>query len=137
LNQLCPPASTRHSYTELPMRCSPLVLIAIAAVAACAAPGSVARSPSVARQTPVYTPASPAERELLPDEQVQQVLNRLAFGARPGDAATVRAMGVDRWIQAQLDPESIPDTTTDRLVGQFGALKAATGDMVQTFQEIQ
>ena len=37
-----------------------------------------------------------------------QVMNRLAFGPRPGDIARVEAMGVDQYIEAQLDPETIP-----------------------------
>jgi uncharacterized protein (DUF1800 family) len=36
------------------------------------------------------------------------VLNRLAFGPRPGDIQRVREMGVEQYIQEQLHPESIP-----------------------------
>jgi uncharacterized protein (DUF1800 family) len=36
-------------------------------------------------------------------------LDRLAFGARPGEVEATRAMGVDRWIEAQLRPASIPE----------------------------
>ena len=39
------------------------------------------------------------------------VLNRLSFGPRPGDVDRVLAMGVDRWIDRQLRPESIVDST--------------------------
>src|SRR5262245_48446088 len=38
--------------------------------------------------------AQSQNRELLPEEQVQQVLSRLTFGARPGDAEKVRAIGI-------------------------------------------
>ena len=54
-----------------------------------------------------------ASRDLTTDEQVQHVLSRLAFGARPGDADAVRRMGVSAWIERQLDPASIPDTLAD------------------------
>jgi uncharacterized protein (DUF1800 family) len=84
-----------------------------------------------------YSPSAPSERELLPDEQVQQVLNRLAFGARPGDAAKVRAMGIDNWIQLQLHPESIPDDTTARLIARYRSLTVPTGEMMRTFQVVQ
>ena len=53
---------------------------------------------------------SPLPGELLPDEQIQQILNRLTFGARPGDAERVRAMGVDKWIDSNCIP--IASTTT-------------------------
>jgi len=35
------------------------------------------------------------------------VLNRLAFGPRPGDLERVDSVGADRWVQQQLHPESI------------------------------
>jgi uncharacterized protein (DUF1800 family) len=42
------------------------------------------------------------------DPKVLHVLNRLAFGPRPGDIAQVSRMGVQQYIQQQLSPESIP-----------------------------
>jgi hypothetical protein len=41
-------------------------------------------------------------RDLSPREQAAHVLDRLAFGARPGEVDRVVAMGVDRWIDQQL-----------------------------------
>ena len=58
-------------------------------------------------------------RELTADQQVLQVLNRLAFGPRPGDVARVRQMGVDRWMAWQLDPAAIDDRATDDFVSRF------------------
>src|SRR5262245_3526046 len=53
----------------------------------------------------VFTAAS------LPDDDqaIVHLLNRAGFGARPGDVARVRALGVQRYIEAQLDPERIAD----------------------------
>jgi uncharacterized protein (DUF1800 family) len=42
-------------------------------------------------------------------EKVAHVLSRLTFGARPGDADRVAAIGVDQWIDQQLHPERIDD----------------------------
>ena len=50
------------------------------------------------------------DAELSPAERVTHVLSRLTFGPRPGDAESVAAMGVNRWIDLQLHPESIPDS---------------------------
>ena len=36
-------------------------------------------------------------------------LNRLTFGARPGDLAELRQTGLQKWIEQQLHPESIPE----------------------------
>jgi uncharacterized protein (DUF1800 family) len=59
----------------------------------------------------------PEPREQTADQQVTHALNRLAFGARPGDAARVRALGVDAWIEQQLRPESISDVAFEQFLG--------------------
>jgi uncharacterized protein (DUF1800 family) len=45
---------------------------------------------------------------LTPDQQAVHVLNRLAFGPRPGDVERVQRMGVQQYIDEQLHPEAIP-----------------------------
>ena len=52
-------------------------------------------------------------REQTADQQVHHVLNRLAFGARPGDYERVRQMGVDAWIDQQLDTYDTYSTRVD------------------------
>ena len=51
------------------------------------------------------------------DAWVGHVLNRLAFGPRPGDVDRVRRIGVEAWIAEQLHPEriAVPDALTARL----------------------
>jgi len=43
--------------------------------------------------------------------RAEHALNRLAFGARPGDVERVTRIGVDKWIDQQLHPERIADRT--------------------------
>src|SRR5262245_12877182 len=83
--------------------------------------------------------ASPSagQRELLPEQQVQHVLNRLAFGPRPGDAAKVREMGLDRWIELQLQPDRIDDVGMVALLARYPSLSAKTEDIVSDFQMVQ
>ena len=40
-------------------------------------------------------------------DRILHVLNRLAFGPRPGDFEQVSAIGPERYVQEQLHPESI------------------------------
>ena len=56
-------------------------------------------------------------------DRILHVLNRLAFGPRPGDFERVSAMGPERYVQEQLHPESIaiPADLTDR-VNQYRTL---------------
>ncbi len=50
--------------------------------------------------------AQPADSERA---RAEHALNRLAFGARPGEVERVLRIGVDRWIEQQLHPERIAD----------------------------
>ena len=43
------------------------------------------------------------------NSKILHVINRLSFGATPGDVAKVREIGIDKYIQQQLTPESIPE----------------------------
>ena len=69
-----------------------------------------------------YAQSGVSGREQTADQQVQHVLNRLAFGARPGDVERVRAMGVDTWISQQLTPERLVDSATDAWLSRFTVL---------------
>src|SRR6185312_5653711 len=43
------------------------------------------------------------------DQRALHALNRLTFGPRPGDLEQVKKMGVEQWIEQQLNPDSIPE----------------------------
>jgi uncharacterized protein (DUF1800 family) len=49
------------------------------------------------------------DTKLTPDQEVVQALNRLTFGARPGDVEEVRKIGVAKWIELQLHPDQISE----------------------------
>ncbi len=73
-------------------------------------------------------------RELNVREQANHVLNRLAFGPRPGDVERVVSMGVDRWIEQQLQPDRIPNRDVDRLVADaFPAVKLSARELLRDY----
>jgi len=45
------------------------------------------------------------------DEAITHALNRLTFGPRPGDLDRVKAIGLQSWIDLQLNPSRIDDAT--------------------------
>lgn len=55
-----------------------------------------------------------------------KVLNKIAYGPRPGDIATFNALGgndnarLEAWVDDQLDPDTIPDTACDHRVAAAG-----------------
>jgi len=51
----------------------------------------------------------PFEEKLSPERQINQALNRLTFGPRPGDVEEVRHIGLAKWIQQQLHPDQIAE----------------------------
>ena len=72
-------------------------------------------------------------RELNSDEQVAQALSRLTFGARSGDAERVKAMGVDKWIDAQLHPERLSDSATDAFLARYSTLSLNSSEIFREF----
>jgi uncharacterized protein (DUF1800 family) len=105
--------------------------------AACAPVGTGAHPSGSAPPAPFIVVAPSEPREQTADQQVQQVLNRLAFGARPGDVARVRAMGVDRWIALQLAPDRLDDRGTDAVLTSYEELNRPTSDLVSMYAEGQ
>ena len=73
------------------------------------------------------------------DEQKRAVhaLNRLTFGARPGDLERVTQLGVDKWIEQQLHPEKIDDTALDARLASFRTLRMNTREIVENFPNNQ
>ena len=108
----------------------------VALLSACGAMlGGCAPSPSMSPRSSVRMPSASeiAAREQTADQQVQHVLNRLAFGPRPGDVATVRALGVDAWIARQLEPERIDDSKLNGFLGQFASLSKSGEDLIAQY----
>ncbi|MDP9267669.1 MAG: DUF1800 domain-containing protein [Acidobacteriota bacterium] len=66
-------------------------------------------------------------------KRAQHALNRLTFGARPGDAERVQAMGVDRWIELQLHPEKIDDGALQARLQGYRTLTMDTRELLQNF----
>lgn len=72
--------------------------------------------------------------ELNEQERAMHVLNRLAYGPRPGDVERVVALGVDRYIEVQLNPQSIrlPTELRDRLE-TLTSQDMAAGDLLAEY----
>ena len=54
---------------------------------------------SFAQAAPNQTAKSAVPRLLNDGQKIEHALNRLAFGARPGDIEQVRQIGLQRWIE--------------------------------------
>jgi uncharacterized protein (DUF1800 family) len=47
--------------------------------------------------------------DLSADEAIEHALNRLAYGPRPGEVERIKQMGLSKWIEQQLNPNSVDD----------------------------
>ncbi|MCC7306305.1 MAG: DUF1800 domain-containing protein [Acidobacteria bacterium] len=70
-----------------------------------------------------------ADKKLTEEQKILHVLNRLGFGARPGDIEKVKAMGIQKYIDQQLDPSSIADTVAEKKVENLEIFKMSTDEV--------
>src|SRR5438045_1420672 len=62
-------------------------------------------------------------------------LNRLAYGARPGEADSVARLGVMRWIERQLEPDRIDDSRLAERERQFKILGYDRAELAGRFAD--
>jgi len=78
--------------------------------------------------------AEPANR-MGEEQRILHVLNRLGFGARPGDVARVRAIGIERYIEEQLTPQKIDDVVADSKVKNIPSLQLSTSEIFAKYPQ--
>src|SRR5215470_5259474 len=62
-----------------------------------------------------------------------EALNRLTFGPRPGEVDRVLEIGVDKWIDRQLDPESIEDQGLEARLRPLRSLQMSPRELAEHF----
>jgi uncharacterized protein (DUF1800 family) len=74
-------------------------------------------------------------KKLTEEQRIVHVLNRLGFGARPGDVERVKAMGVENYINQQLNPEKISDTVAENKIKDLQVLNMSTAELYEKFPQ--
>src|SRR5256885_5550771 len=64
--------------------------------------------------------------ELSAEEAIQHALNRLAYGPRPGDVERIKQMGLAKWIDQQLNPNSVDDKALEARLENYPTLRMST-----------
>jgi uncharacterized protein (DUF1800 family) len=75
--------------------------------------------------------------DLSPEEAILHALNRLGFGPRPGDLERVRQMGLEKWIEQQLKPEALADSTVNARLDRYSTLSMSTSHLFREFPQPQ
>jgi uncharacterized protein (DUF1800 family) len=90
---------------------------------------------AIALATSLVLSGAPAAPRISNDDRtIGHVLNRLGFGARPGDVERVRATGVERYIDEQLHPERIAEPDVERRLAGLTTLKMSSRQIAEQFE---
>jgi uncharacterized protein (DUF1800 family) len=113
----------------------------LAALAGCSgSPGGTStsiRNAAAAAPAPTATPAANASALAAPDAEAlaraHHALDRLGFGARPGEAQRVAREGVEGWIARQMQPETIADAELEQALSALPTLSMSTKELIAAF----
>jgi uncharacterized protein (DUF1800 family) len=73
--------------------------------------------------------------ELSAEEAIQHALNRLAYGPRPGDVERIKQMGLAKWIDQQLNPNSIDDKAVEARLENYPTLKMSSAKLIEQYPQ--
>ncbi|HXW61843.1 MAG TPA: DUF1800 domain-containing protein [Candidatus Acidoferrales bacterium] len=75
--------------------------------------------------------------ELTEDQAILHALDRLGYGPRPGDVERIRQMGLEKWINQQLHPETLDDSALeDRLEEKYATLRMSSKELAERFPTV-
>jgi uncharacterized protein (DUF1800 family) len=75
--------------------------------------------------------------ELTEDQAILHALNRLGFGPRPGDVERVRQMGLENWIEQQLNPQRVDDSALDKRLDGYPTLQLSSAELIEKYPQPQ
>jgi uncharacterized protein (DUF1800 family) len=73
--------------------------------------------------------------KLTEEQRILHVLNRLGFGPRPGDVERVKAIGLDKYIEQQLNPEKIDDAASEAKLQNLTALRMTSTELYEKYPQ--
>ena len=71
--------------------------------------------------------------QLTEDEAILQALDRLAYGPREGDVERIRQIGLEKWIDQQLNYNSIDDSAVRAKLSEFKTLKMSSENLLYKY----
>jgi uncharacterized protein (DUF1800 family) len=70
---------------------------------------------------------------LTEEQQILHLLNRITFGPRPGEVERVRRMGLDKFLDEQLQPEAIDDSELEKRLIVLPTQQMASSELYQFY----
>src|SRR5688572_10781050 len=77
--------------------------------------------------------SSQPDKKLTEEQKIAHVLNRLGFGARPGDIEKVKRIGIEKYIDQQLSPSSIDDAAAESKVKNLEIFGMTTAQVFEKY----
>jgi uncharacterized protein (DUF1800 family) len=74
--------------------------------------------------------------ELNEDEAIAHALDRLGYGARPGDIERVRHLGLENWITKQLHPETLNDKAVENRLADYSTISMSATALLQEYPQV-
>src|SRR5262245_42636560 len=79
------------------------------------------------------TKSKTASANLTVDQKIIHLLNRIAYGPRPGDVERVKQMGIDKYIDLQLHPERIEDQGIEAKLANYPSLRMSLSEIQEKY----
>jgi len=84
---------------------------------------------------PIAAQKATKPRPLKDEQRIVHILNRLGFGARPGDIERVKAIGLENYINQQLNPEKIADTAAENKIKDLTVLNMPAAELYAKYPQ--
>src|ERR1700741_1076241 len=84
---------------------------------------------------PVSKAQRPSTTRLNEDQRILHVLNRLGFGARPGDIERVKALGLEQYINQEIGPGKIYDDVSTTKLKNLSTLNMSTAELYEKYPQ--
>jgi uncharacterized protein (DUF1800 family) len=82
---------------------------------------------------PLLLAAKGRTTQLSADQKILHLLNRATFGLRPGDLEEVKRTGIEKFLAAQLHPESIDDSDVEKRLAVLPTLQMTEQELYQFY----
>jgi uncharacterized protein (DUF1800 family) len=105
------------------------------ALALAAALALVSNNFLVAARAQTSLTAKASAQKMTDEQRIMHVLNRLGFGARPGDVERVRKMGLEAYIEQQLNPSKVDDSAVEARLRSFPTLGMSNGELLAKYPQ--
>jgi uncharacterized protein (DUF1800 family) len=89
----------------------------------------------MAGRIPLATADTKASASLTAEHEILHLLNRIGYGPRPGDLERVKRVGLDKYIDQQVHPETIDDAATEARLGGLESLRMTNAERAEKYPE--